>query len=54
MNTLDITQDAFGNITYVSLWHPVDGKWMHFAQKFNTDGVEYFTEGKLIKEIKDE
>ena len=38
--------DEDGAVTGVALWHPVDGKWVHVAQKFPEEGgIVYFTGG---------
>lgn len=35
-----------GSIEGVSLWHPINGEWVHIAQKFEENGdITYFTDG---------
>ena len=45
-NTISIGKDEDGNITFISLWHIVDGRWRNIVQEFSENTV-YYTDGKV-------
>ena len=45
-----IILDYEGNILIgISMWHKINGKWVHIVQTFENDEITYFTNGKEDK-----
>ena len=45
-DTIAIGKDDDGNITFIYLWHIVDGRWRNIVQEFSEKNV-YYTDGKV-------
>lgn len=40
---VNMTED--GVIKFISLWHPIDGKWRHITQVIDGPNVTHYTDG---------
>ena len=46
--TIEITRNEDGDLKRLTLWHPVKGKWVHYAQAFDGSETRYYTDGMEV------